>query len=143
METSAQQAPFGSGTKQTVSLCVFDLDNTLFDWVAIWYAMFSAKLAEVSRISGIPEDALKPEFKRIHQRYGTTEYPFAISELPSLRAKHPGEDIRKLYDSAMHAYYRGRKRTLATYPGVVSVLEELKRRGVRIVEPVRNFVCGA
>jgi phosphoglycolate phosphatase len=119
--------------KQKVELCVFDLDNTVFDWVAIWHAMFSAKLAEVSRISGISEERLKPEFKKIHQYHGTTEYPFAIQELPSLQARHPGQDLRKLYDSALHAYYSARKRTLVTYPGVVSVLRTLQARGCKIV----------
>jgi FMN phosphatase YigB (HAD superfamily) len=122
-----------SVSKQRVSLCVFDLDNTLFDWVEIWHSMFSAKLAEVARISGISEEVLKPEFKAIHQYHATTEYPFAIQQLPSLIALHPGEDLRQLYDSAFHAYYRARRKTLKTYEGVTEVLQELGNRGVKLV----------
>jgi phosphoglycolate phosphatase len=119
--------------KQRVSLAIFDLDNTLFDWVEMWYAMFSVKLAEVVRISGISEEVLKPEFHAIHQHHRTSEYPFAIQELPSLQRKHPGEDLGKLYDEAMHAYYRARKKTLALYPGARETLVTLQQKGVKLV----------
>jgi FMN phosphatase YigB (HAD superfamily) len=119
--------------KQKVSLCVLDLDNTLWDWVAMWHAMFSAKLEGVVRISGLSAEVLKPEFRAVHQRHSTSEYPFAIEELPSIQAQHTGQDIRALYDSAMHAYYRARKRNLVTYPDVQEVLCTLHSRGVRLV----------
>ena len=119
--------------KQRVSLAVFDLDNTLFDWVEMWYAMFSAQLREVSRISGIPEDVLKPEFRAVHQRHGTTEYAFAIRELPSIRARHPAADLTQLYDSAMHAYYRARKQTLKLYPGTMAALTAIEAAGCGLV----------
>jgi HAD superfamily hydrolase (TIGR01549 family) len=119
--------------RQRVSLCVLDLDNTLWDWVEIWYQAFSVKLRKVAEISGIPEDILKAEFKKVHQKYGTTEYPFAIEELPSLQKKHPGDDIRALYDEAMHAYYGARKRAMALYPDVMDVLKTLRVNGCRLV----------
>jgi phosphoglycolate phosphatase len=119
--------------KQKVSLAVFDLDNTLFDWVEMWYAMFSAKLNEVCRISGLSPEQLKREFKTVHQYHGTSEYAFAIQELPSLLAKHPAEDICKIYDPAMHAYYRARKQTLKLYPGVMDVLTTVRTKGCRLV----------
>jgi len=119
--------------RRRVSLCVLDLDNTLWDWVAMWGAMFRAMLDEVIRLSGLPEEVLLPEFRAIHQRHGTAEYAFAIQELPSLRAKHPGADIKALYDPAMHAYYRARKMTLVLYPGVEETLLEIHNRGCRLV----------
>jgi phosphoglycolate phosphatase-like HAD superfamily hydrolase len=119
--------------KQTVALAIFDLDNTLFDWVEMWYAMFSAKLKEVARISGIPEEVLKTEFKAIHQRHGTSEYAFAILELPSLQAKHADGDLATLYDEAMHAYYSARKKTLRLYPGVMETLMALRDKGCSLV----------
>jgi len=99
----------------------------------MWHAMFSAKLAEVSRISGISPEQLKPEFRAVHRRHGTSEYPFAIEELPALIAKHPGQDLRQLYDPAMHAYYSARKRALVLYPGTLEVLQTLRERGVRLI----------
>jgi FMN phosphatase YigB (HAD superfamily) len=119
--------------KQQVSLCVLDLDNTLFDWVGIWHAAFSAKLAVLSRTSGISLEVLLPEFRTVHQRYGTTEYPFAIEELPSLRRQHPTDDLMALYDDAMHAYYKARKQALALYPCVRDTLSALRERGCRLV----------
>jgi phosphoglycolate phosphatase len=119
--------------KPQVSLCVFDLDNTLFDWVGMWHSMFSALLGELHRLSGVPIDTLKTEFRAIHQRHRTSEYAFALEELPSLGAKHPGENLRAVYDEALHAYYKARKASLKAYPGVLEVLKFLSEKRVRLI----------
>jgi hypothetical protein len=57
---------------------ITDLDNTLFDWVALWCACFTAMMNKVVEISGIPVEDLKPEIRRVHQRHGTSEYSFLL-----------------------------------------------------------------
>jgi phosphoglycolate phosphatase-like HAD superfamily hydrolase len=109
-----------------VSVIITDLDNTLFDWVDLWHRSFRAMLDRLVLDSGIAEDVLIPEFKSIHEKYGTAEYAFSIEELPSLRAKYPGEDLVKRFDEAIHAYRLARKSALSLYPSVAETLETLK-----------------
>src|SRR5438876_11276907 len=86
-----------------VSLLVTDLDNTLWDWFEIWYRSFSALLDGIVSISGIPQEELEPEIRKIHQRRGTSEYSYLIGELPPLRELH-GEDanLQELYADAIN-----------------------------------------
>lgn len=121
-------------SKQTVSLVIFDLDNTLWDWVGIWHAAFSTLLEKVAAISELEPLLLKREFKAIHQKYGTAEYSYAIEELPALRAKHGDEaNLRDLYDAAIQAMRDVRRPLLKPYPQVVETLETLKDRGCLLV----------
>jgi phosphoglycolate phosphatase-like HAD superfamily hydrolase len=121
--------------KQNISVLITDLDNTLFDWVDIWHCSFKAMLERLVADSGMSADDLLRDFKTVFQRYDTSEYAFAIEELPSLIAKHPGEDLTKLYSSAIDAYRSARRAALARYPypRVMETLEEIKDRGTLIV----------
>lgn len=42
--------------KKPVSLVIFDLDNTLWDWVKIWGRSFDAMLQSVASQSGVSVD---------------------------------------------------------------------------------------
>lgn len=46
-------------TRPRARLLVTDLDNTLYDWFEIWHSSFSALLAEVVSISGLPAEVLE------------------------------------------------------------------------------------
>lgn len=50
---------------------ITDVDNTLFDWVDIWYKSFTAMMGKVVDISGISANQLYPSISKVHQRYGT------------------------------------------------------------------------
>ena len=113
----------------SISLVVLDLDNTLYDWFHFWFNSFSAMLNSLVELSGVPEEQLLPEIKAIHQQHGTAEYSLLIEEIPSLRKKHPEQDLTSIYDEAIHRYRSVRKKTLQLYPGVNETLEQLKRQG--------------
>ena len=115
------------------SVLITDLDNTLFDWVGIWHASFSAMLEELIAVSGVPREQLIREFKAIHQKHRTSEYAFSIEELPSLRKINPSDDLKVVYDSAIRRFRQERKRTLKLYPGVMDTLRLIKSRGSLIV----------
>jgi FMN phosphatase YigB (HAD superfamily) len=119
--------------KKSVSVLITDLDNTLYDWVQMWYASFVAMLQEIIRISDIPQEILESEIQTVFQRYGTTEYAFLIQELPSLKAKHPGKNLTEVYADAIKAYNVTRASTLKLYPGVMEVFEELKGKGCKVI----------
>lgn len=120
-------------TKPECSVLITDLDNTLWDWFEVWFASFSALLAETHRISGIPIAQLETEIKVVHERHRTSEYSFILEELPSLQALHPGGDIRTIYGEAIHAHRSARKAHLKLYPGVQEVLELARREGAILV----------
>ena len=119
--------------RQTVSACVFDVDNTLFDWVGSWHSAFRSQLNALVRLTGISEDVLKREFRIVHQRYGTTEYTYALEELPCLKQELFGGEFRLVCGQARHEYHRARTRSLRLYPGVMRTLSALQRRGCRLV----------
>src|SRR3712207_673559 len=103
--------------KQRVSTVITDIDNTLFDWVEIWYRPFNAMYTRLVEDSGLPEDVLSAEIRAVHQLHGTSEYRFLIEELPSLQAKHPGEDLVQVYGGAIEAYRAAREEVVRLYPG--------------------------
>ncbi|MGE0103708.1 MAG: HAD family hydrolase [Blastocatellales bacterium] len=119
--------------KATVSLLVTDLDNTLYDWVAMWHKSFSAMLDILIAKSGVPRHDLESEIKTIFQRYGTSEYAFVIEEIPSLKIKHKNEDLTIVYQDAIAAYRTARESSLRLYPGVIETLKAVKKNGCIIV----------
>jgi phosphoglycolate phosphatase-like HAD superfamily hydrolase len=119
--------------KPRVTAVITDLDNTLFDWVEIWYAGFKPLLDGLVTETGLPVGTLEREFAEVHKRHGTSEYAFAIQELPSLAAKYPGEDLPKKFDEIIHACRKGRKKATRLYPEVLTTLRILRAKGCLIV----------
>ena len=128
-----RRAPGGAPARRRVTVVVTDIDNTLYDWMAMWSPAFGGMLARLTADSGLPREALEREFHALHQRHGTTEYAFAIQELPSLRALHPGEDLVARYAGAIEAYRAARRRTLRLYPGVAEALAAIRATGCLVV----------
>jgi FMN phosphatase YigB (HAD superfamily) len=113
---------------------ITDLDNTLFDWVALWHACFAAMMDKVVEISGIPFDDLKPKIRRVHQRDGTSEYSFLLEELPSLSKKlGRRRKATQVFAPAIDAFRATRRQRLALYPTVAETLITIKGRGTIIV----------
>lgn len=118
---------------ESYSVLITDVDNTLFDWFGVWHASFRAMLDQIVLISGINEEILIPEIKKIHQSHMTSEYAFLIEEIPSLQQKYSGANLLEIFDPAIQAYRAARRAKLTLYDGVADTLIELKRRGVLIM----------
>jgi FMN phosphatase YigB (HAD superfamily) len=118
---------------EPVSLIVTDLDNTLFDWVGVWHASFSALLNGISNISGIPTEKLIPEIRQIHQRFGTSEYAFLIEEIPSLKQKYGTDNLLDIFAHPIEAFREARRSTLTLYPEVMETISKLRDLGCLIV----------
>jgi phosphoglycolate phosphatase-like HAD superfamily hydrolase len=122
--------------RRQVSVLITDLDNTLYDWVEIWYRSFSAMLSVLVEQSGVSQEPLEQEIRKIHQRHGTSEYAFLIQELPSIQQRHPGlssAEIADIYEPAIRAYSRARDEVLRLYPTVIETLWAIKEQGSLIV----------
>lgn len=129
---------------KAITVVITDLDDTLWDWVDIWYRSFKAMLEQLVKDSGIPEETLINDFKEVFTRHNTTEYAFAIEELRSLKSKHPNENLTDIYSGAIDAYRKARKAALKTYPGVLGTLITLKKKGVLLVgytESMSFYTC--
>jgi FMN phosphatase YigB (HAD superfamily) len=117
-------------------LLITDLDNTLYDWVTFFSAAFRSMVGELTKLLDVPEETILSEFKTIHQRYGNSEQPFAVLELPLLQRRFADlsrdEVIRKI-DPALHRFNNTRKQMLTLYQGAAETLEEIRNANVKIV----------
>jgi phosphoglycolate phosphatase len=98
-------------------------------------------LSSLVNQSGIRQDILEKEIHQVFQRHGTSEYEFLIQELPSLRIKHPGEDLIKIYAPAIQAYRNARLETYHLYPTVLDTLKILKEIGCLITGYTESRSC--
>jgi FMN phosphatase YigB (HAD superfamily) len=130
----------------TKKLLITDLDNTLYDWVTFFTKSFHAMVGELTKIIDISEEQILSEFRVVHQRYGNSEQPFAVLELPSVKRQFPGaspSELARQVDSALHKFNSTRKRTLVLYPGCVEVLKELNAEGIKIVGHTEAILANA
>jgi phosphoglycolate phosphatase-like HAD superfamily hydrolase len=91
---------------------------------------------ELAVLLDVAEPVLLDDFKSVHQRYGNSEQPFAVLELPSLQRKFSDlsrSEILTKIDPALHRFNSTRKRTLTLYAGVADTLSDLRAAGVKIV----------
>ena len=90
-------------------------------------------LRETKRISGLSDDILLPQIRAVHQHYKTSEYSRLLEELPCLKEQYRGQDIREVFDEAIHAYRSARKTSLRLYDDVRETLLHLRNSGILIV----------
>ena len=117
-------------------LLITDLDNTLYDWVTFFSYSFAAMAKELSVQLDVSIAQLHSEFRAVHQKYGDSEKPFSILEIPSVKLRYPNCTEKELLDNLdvpLQAFNNTRKKYLKLYEGVKETLVELSRRGVKIV----------
>jgi phosphoglycolate phosphatase len=119
-----------------IKLVICDLDNTLYDWVGYFVPAFDAMLEELVRTTGQSEDDLLDSFRRLHQRYGTSEYALAVAELDVLAecdADLRVADRLEKHRGALLAFRERRRQSLRLYPDVAQTLRRLRADGRTIV----------
>lgn len=119
-----------------MKLLITDLDNTLYDWVSYYAKAFKAMVKELSLVLSIDEEKLYDEFQFIHQDIGTTDFPHAIFDLPSVKQKFKAAEINELLnylDLPLSKFVSYRTRYLKLYPKVKDTLESLKSNGVILI----------
>lgn len=112
-------------------LLITDVDNTLFDWQKLWYECFSAMSRTAIEISGIETEKFYLECRELHQKYGTSEYAFVLTELPSFKRMY-GDKVLETMQPAIDRFRTARSENLRLYPGVEDALNRLRNAGVTI-----------
>jgi FMN phosphatase YigB (HAD superfamily) len=104
--------------------------------VTFFSVAFQSMVGELVVLLQVSEETILNEFKTVHQRYGNSEQPFAVLELPSLQRRFPNlsrDEVLKEIDPALHRFNSMRKRTLTLYQGASETLAQLQHAGVKIV----------
>jgi FMN phosphatase YigB (HAD superfamily) len=115
---------------------IFDLDNTLYDWVSFFVPSFYAMVEEVINITGWEREELLDGFKYVHQRHNNVEHPFSLLEVDLVQQQYGNlskQELSKIFDSAFLAFNRMRKKTLEAYPDVKEVLNSVNEAGIDII----------
>jgi FMN phosphatase YigB (HAD superfamily) len=120
-------------TKPRKTVLITDCDNTLYDWVDIWYRSFAPMLDVLVAQSGVAREKLVLEIKQVHQKHRTSEYAFLIEELPCLKSLYPHDDLTIVYADAIAAFEDGRRASLRLYPTVLETLTAIKASGTLII----------
>src|SRR6266536_4522407 len=115
------------------SVLVTDLDNTLWDWLAIWHASFSALINVLTREGGLDRERLLAEAHEVHRRHGTSEYTRLLDELPSFAGLGEKRDTSGLREAAITASQKAREQSLSLYPSVEETLASIHEAGTLIV----------
>jgi FMN phosphatase YigB (HAD superfamily) len=117
-------------------LLVCDLDNTLYDWVSYFVPSFYAMVDVVVRITECDREHLLDDFRRVHQKYGDSEQPFALLETDTIKASYRGVPVNSVLaslDPAFHAFNAARKKNLRLHPDVRETLDSLTRAQIEVV----------
>lgn len=110
-------------------LAIFDIDDTLFDWLGMWSSTFGTLLASVARETHVQELDAARVFRAFHAKVGTSEYPYVARDLtalfPALEEGVATRLLSSLNDARCTAH--------SMHAGVTDVLARLKLHGVQIV----------
>ncbi len=122
--------------KPTISLLITDLDNTLYDWVGSFVPSFYAMIDDAVTRWSIPREVLLDDLRAVHQRHGSSEHPFALSEADCIRDLFSGlseEEVKQQLDPAFRAFNKTRKAHLQLYPSAYETFKAIVDKGVSIV----------
>lgn len=107
--------------KSVCRLLIFDLDNTLYDWVDYFAPAFRAMVHFLAHRLGEDEAQLTTQFSALYEYFGTTEYPFTVQLLPALSAM-PSDERLMLARHAHTVFSRSRIKRMIPYPCTIHTL---------------------
>lgn len=119
-----------------LSLFIFDMDNTLYDWYAVFLPAFYEMVDVANKSLDCDREELLNQLQEVHVRHHDVEHPFSLLETRIVQNRiktHGYEDTLRLIDPAFHAFNRARKQNLRLFPDTLETLEELRSRNVELV----------
>jgi len=119
------------GKKLKNSICVFDLDNTLYDFIDFFGPAFRGMVSAVSKTTGVDKELLIESAKEVISDRGFTEYAFLIREM-RIFSDYSIEQVGEIERVASGAFARVRNKRLKTYPDTEGTIKQLFDGGVKI-----------
>lgn len=119
--------------RKIVDTLIIDLDNTIFDWFAVWYASFRPIYDGIIRQSGKSPEEVEAAIRAVHQARRTSEYTFLLEELEIIQHLRNGSDIRDIFSAEIEESRHSRDQNLKLYPSVFHSLWDIKKSGTKIV----------
>lgn len=118
-----------------INFVITDLDDTIWNWLEMWYNSFNPYLQRVAKETNVDINTLKADFKKLHQKYGTTEMSFVYKELKSIDSCfYPLFEATDLETkNILHEYNSNKKNNLKAYEGVIETLKYIKSKGTKVV----------
>lgn len=117
---------------KSVDLAVFDLDNTLYDWYASFLPAFYSMVDVATSILSCDRELLLDQLRFVHVTHHDVEHPYSLLETPIVQ-QYLGKNAREVLDPAFYAFNKARKDNLRLFPDVRKTLNELERRGIKLV----------
>jgi phosphoglycolate phosphatase len=119
-----------------LSLLIFDLDNTIYDWYSAFLPAFYEMVSVAAGDLKCERETLLDELQQVHIRHHDVEHPFSLAETSTVRhmMQIRGEDkVWALLDPAFHAFNATRKANLKLFPGTMKALNAFLERQIRLV----------
>lgn len=120
-------------TLKKIDTLIIDLDNTIFDWFAVWYASFEPIYQAILAASDKSKSEVETDIRRVHQFHKTSEYSFLIEKLEVLKNIDNGGDRRTQFRDAILESRMGRDKNMQLYEGVFKSLWDIKNKGTQII----------
>src|SRR5690606_33435861 len=113
-----------------VETAIFDFDNTIANWVKYAAKAYPAMAKALAEASGIELGVITEEMIKVYAKHQTVEHIPLVQEMEIFQ-NHP--DQNNLIKVAKQAFTKERNQYLELYPGILPLMEDLKKRGIRIV----------
>ncbi|VXC70152.1 Haloacid dehalogenase [Oceanicaulis sp. 350] len=116
------------------SAIILDLDNTIWDWVEIWFRGFKPIYDGIKSLVPEDESEICRQISAVHQKYHTSEYSLMTAELPCLLKRFGTvEGISKALEPYLKEARIARKKATELYIGVGDTLLKIKPKGAFII----------
>lgn len=119
-----------------VSLVVFDLDDTLYDWIGHFMPALEAMIHTAARILNVSAATVRDELREVHRHYGNTEQPFALLETRTCQATFghlDREQQKHALAPAFAAFDQVRAHRLKLFDDVEPVFQRLRADDIPFV----------
>ncbi len=110
-------------------LIVFDIDDTIFDWLKMWSSSFSEFLSTLGRVTGLDDLNVRRTIRSFHQSVGTSEFPFSSDDLKALFPGLGEQEAHGLADGLSASRRAGHH----LFSGIKDLWAALQRNGDTVV----------
>jgi phosphoglycolate phosphatase-like HAD superfamily hydrolase len=112
---------------------IVDVDNTLYDWVAVWAGAFSSMLRALVHSSGYDDAFWSARVQAVHAHHGATECPSLLADLAAAPSWPSDVDPARVLPTAAAAYRDHWSEHLTPYDGVREALAGIASGGHQVV----------